>query len=113
MSEDRFYIKDLQPIREFCLNSGKEDIYKYIYSLQQEIQQLKEEKNHMSHNYTKYIQERDKQLDKYKEVIEEVREYITNTVVYEDLGDGYSYNCDKYEEEKLLQILDKARVGDK
>jgi len=42
MSEDRFYIKDLQPIREFCLNSDKEDVYKYIYLLQQENQKLKE-----------------------------------------------------------------------
>lgn len=47
MSEERFYIKDLQPIREFCLNSDKEDVYKYIYSLQQENKQLKNNWNEL------------------------------------------------------------------
>lgn len=43
MNEDRFYIKDLEQIRSFCQNSDKEDIYKYIYSLQQENNRLKEQ----------------------------------------------------------------------
>ena len=42
MNEDRFYINELSEIRGFCLNSDKEDIYKYIYSLQQENQSLKD-----------------------------------------------------------------------
>lgn len=36
MSENKFYINDLSEIRAFCTKSDKEDVYKYIYSLQQE-----------------------------------------------------------------------------
>ena len=42
MNKDNFYIDDLASIRAFCINSDKEDIYKYIYSLQQENQKYKE-----------------------------------------------------------------------
>lgn len=40
MNKDIFYIKDLQQIRAFCLCSDKEDVYKYIYSLQEENKEL-------------------------------------------------------------------------
>lgn len=39
---DRFYTNELSEIRSFCNHSDKEDIYKYIYSLQQENQELKD-----------------------------------------------------------------------
>ena len=42
MNEDKFYINELSQVRAFCLNSDKEDVYKYIYSLQQENQKYKE-----------------------------------------------------------------------
>lgn len=48
--DDSFYIKELRPIREFCLRSDKEDVYKYIYSLQQENQQLQQKVNQLETN---------------------------------------------------------------
>ena len=42
MKKDRFYINESSEIRAFCLNSDKEDVYMYIYSLQQENQSLKD-----------------------------------------------------------------------
>lgn len=53
--EDSFYIKELQPIRGFCLHSDKEDVYKYIYSLQQENQQLKQKVNQLETNIDEAI----------------------------------------------------------
>ena len=41
MNKNEFYAQ----IRAFCLNSDKEDVYKYIYCLQQEDQQLKDRIN--------------------------------------------------------------------
>ena len=49
MIENKFYINDLSEIRAFCTNSDKEDVYKYIYSLQQENQQLKEQVQELKH----------------------------------------------------------------
>lgn len=46
-----------------------------------------------------------------KQALNEIKEYITKTIIYEDLGDGYCYNCDEYDEKVLLQIIDKA-LGD-
>lgn len=43
MNKDNFYIDDLASIRAFCINSDKEDVYKYIYSLQKENQELKKQ----------------------------------------------------------------------
>jgi cell division septum initiation protein DivIVA len=50
--DDKFYINELQPIRGFCLHSDKEDVYKYIYSLQQENQQLKQKVNQLETSIT-------------------------------------------------------------
>ena len=57
MYKDIFYIDDLASIRAFCTNSDKEDVYKYIYSLQQENQSLKKE--------NKQLKERIERIDNY------------------------------------------------
>lgn len=51
--DDRFYIKELQPIRELCSHSDKEDVYEYIYSLQQDKQQLQQKVNQLEDNWNK------------------------------------------------------------
>ena len=43
-----------------------------------------------------------------KQALNEIREYITSHIIYEDLGDGYCYECDEYDEEEFLQIINKA-----
>lgn len=51
MSKDIFYIDDLASIRAFCISSDKEDVYKYIYSLQQENKHLKDLQKNMDKQY--------------------------------------------------------------
>lgn len=46
-----------------------------------------------------------KQLDLYKSVLDEIREYINNTVV---MGDGTKMK-DTMDGERILQILDKVK----
>lgn len=55
MNKDNFYIDDLASIRAFCINSDKEDVYKYIYSLQQENKELKDNWNKLKEYINKYI----------------------------------------------------------
>lgn len=57
------------------------------------------------------IQASNKQLDLYKEVIEEVREYVENNDNFE-LVDLYSQSMADGIQKELLQILDKVK-GDK
>lgn len=84
--------------------------------LQQENQQLKEKRDLA---VQKANEEREKnvdleiELDKYKEVIEEVRKYINNLSL-----DFYDCECNqlivgKYMIDELLQILDKATLLEK
>lgn len=82
----------------------------YIMKLQQENQQLKSDfdlykDNHIYKNYE--VERKDKQLDLYKSVIEEVREYIEDSCYYPEL-ENYS-NMTSEEVKELLQILDKAK----
>ena len=64
--------------------------YKESQKLQQENQQLKEQLENASKNYTKYIQERDNVLD-------EIREYCNE------------YGAITPQEQDILQILDKVK----
>ena len=72
----------------------------YIEVLQQENTQLKENNMSMQEEMARTWEK----ADLYKEVIEEVREFV---------GSEEMYNC-SFEEEtnKLLQILDKAKDSD-
>lgn len=58
MNKDNFYINDLSEIRAFCINSDKEDVYKYIYCLQQENKASKQTINELSNQVTKLIEEK-------------------------------------------------------
>lgn len=112
LQEELTYDVPLEMLKRICVA---------LDYLQQENQQLKEEIKKFQKNYTtkenalqmnkedlvnmlfaSWSRENElyQQLDKYKEVIEEVREFV---------GSEEMYNC-SFEEEtnKLLQILDKV-----
>ena len=106
------------PVEFLKQNFVTVDGKKYI-ELQQENQRLKEKRDLA---VQKANEEREKnvdleiELDKYKEVIEEVREYIDNNTELEHDGDDYGYtewvnikpqNIVFINE--LLQILDKVK----
>ena len=79
----------------------------YIKQLEQENQQLKLDfdlykDNHIYKNYE--VERKDKQLDLYKEVIEEVRELLKRCI--EKYG---VHNMNTKDFDELLQILDKAK----
>ena len=111
MSEERFYIKDLQPIRDFCLNSEKEDIYKYIYSLQQEKQQLEEELKYtvsiVGHN--KIVCEKNKENYHLKQALLDIKEYLKDKEK-EFIDEPYYNNYWEYEH--ILDIVNKAVGSD-
>lgn len=80
--------------------------------LQQENKQLKNDNAVMKAGL---IQASNKQLNLYKEVIEEVREYMkknrTRYIYQDNLGEDWWFeDLDVYSE--LLQILDKAKCSD-
>ena len=101
----------------------KEEILKAYRKLQQEKQQLKEKLDNNTKIYlntSKYASECEGKMvtykyerDKYKEVIEEVREYIDNNSHYFAIdGSSPGFVIDKEEQafcEELLQILDKVK----
>lgn len=62
--DDSFYIKELQPIREFCLHSDKEDVYKYIYSLQQENKELQQKVNQLEEKEELHLNRIDELTDR-------------------------------------------------
>ena len=83
--------------------------------LQKENQQLKEQLENASKNYTKYIQERDNVLD-------EIREYINNYDVFKEFSfplmkrdeenqvkSSIDYEFQTSIKKSLLQILDKVK----
>lgn len=117
MSEELLYNQLYERTKDF----GRTQFIKELMRLERENQQLKETLddkcrtiNALKIALKERTDERDKHSDKeylYKSVIDEIREYITKTIVYEDLGDGYCYNCDEYEEEEFLQIIDKVLGG--
>ena len=81
-------------------NGERYTINGYIIKLQKENKQLKLDyelykDNHIYKNYE--VERKDKQLDLYKEVIEEVRGFIEKHILATET------------EEVLLQILDKAK----
>ena len=79
---------------------------KEINRLQQENQQLKEQLENASKNYTKYIQERDNVLDEIREVIIELRNIIYNSD-YKDFGLSREQYKDRFIH--LFEILDKVK----
>lgn len=98
MSEEKFYIKDLQLIREFCINSDREDVYKYIYSLQQENHQLKEEINEYKRLGYKHLQEKNNKLES---VLDEIREIIN-----QNISSNYDFTKAFYEIENILDKVE-------
>ena len=88
-----------------------------IELLQQENEQLKERITYLENSNNRREEtiinlRHEKQLDKYKEVIEEVREVI-DTYKYVENDDGmYEPILDGYDIQKLLQILDKGGKND-
>lgn len=120
MNEDKFYAQ----IRAFCLNSDKEDVYKYIYYLQQENKQLKEKINtyenpedltlmfmYCDEKSKDKIKELKDNWNKQKEVIDKLIEHINKyesiKAYYEYIDeDGYDeYNYDEDFKKELLDIL--------
>jgi flagellar hook-basal body complex protein FliE len=85
------------------VNEAKE-IGSFIEELQQENQQLKEQLENASKNYTKYIQQRDNVLD-------EIREYIDKAILGYSNWEGTEplYLKDDEIGKDLLQILDKVK----
>ena len=85
------------------------DTKENIEQLQQENKQLKNDNSLMKANL---IQVSNKELDLYKEVIEEVREYMkenrTRYIYQDDLREDWWFeDLDVYSE--LLQLLDKVK----
>ena len=90
----------LANIPEIITQEEFDDVKKAIRELQQENKILKENNMSMQEEMARTWEK----ADLYKEVIEEVREFV---------GSEEMYNC-SFEEEtnKLLQILDKAKDSD-
>ena len=91
----------LANIPEIITQEEFDDVKKAIKELQQENKQLKEKVQDLKADYGTIAQI---ERDLYKEVIEEVREFV---------GSEEMYNC-SFEEEtnKLLQILDKGESNE-
>lgn len=70
-----------------------EDGY-YVDKLEKDIEKLKEKRNQLQ-----------TMVKTYKDVIDEVREYVNNHI-HQETFTGY---MDSYELKKLLQILDKVK----
>mgnify|MGYP003292600440 CR=1 FL=1 len=84
------------------------DVIDYIINLEQENQQLKEElKNHTT--IVNYAYDLSQQRDNYKSVLDEIREYIDEFIIYVD-EDGEVYFKEEFRTEynDLLEILDKV-----
>ena len=82
----------------------------YIEQLQQENQQLKDDNNILKERYQEivnYAYEISVKRDKYKFVLDEIREYIKDTCWYPEV-ENYSNMCD-YEVVELIKILDKVK----
>ena len=77
--------------------------------LRQENQQLKEQLENASKNYTKYIQERDN-------VLGEIREYVIKHRQIYDIDGSIEKQIDEFDilasPKRILQILDKAGSND-
>ena len=80
-----------------------DDLIKYLIELQQENKQLKEQVQDLKADYGTIAQI---ERDLYKEVIEEVREYIEDWL-FDAGGNGASMTYEDINE--LLQILDKVK----
>lgn len=90
-----------------------EDLLLFIDKLRRENQQLKA----TNESLTSLVNSCQKEIRKYKEVIEEVREVIENEIPYlyeidkeyENVEGNTYFTYKEYDNSKLLQILDKAK----
>ena len=78
MNKDNFYINDLSEIRAFCINSDKEDVYKYIYSLQQENEASKRTINELTKQIAKLVEYKKQLKDNWNKLKEFAQEKIDN-----------------------------------
>ena len=69
MNKDNFYIDDLTSIRAFCINSDKEDVYKYIYSLQQENEASKQTINELTKQIAKLVEDKKQLKEQRKKLV--------------------------------------------
>ena len=103
MSEEKIvFVGTMQnKTRDYIHNLEKEN-----RELQQENQQLKEQLENASKNYTKYIQERDNVLD-------EIREYVIKHRQIYDIDGSIEKQIDEFDilasPKRILQILDKVK----
>ena len=100
----------------FEINQELIHLMKRIVEIQQENQQLKDKINTYENPEDltlmfMYCDEKAKdKIKQLKEVIEEVRKYIDNMIVYgDDDEDWYFKEVHEEHYEKLLQILDKVK----
>lgn len=96
---------------------GTAFIKRGVQHLQQEIQQLKEKLAILkcSKEYKEIVETNGivQQRDLYKEIIEEVREYIEHKGSYIDSYDGQRvFYLGEVEQIELLQIVDKAKESE-
>lgn len=111
MSEEQKAIKRLEEMKENYSLNGEDlhyvnILYYLIINLQKENRQLKNDNAVM---IAGLIQVSNKQLDLYKEIIEEVREYLKGFDI-ERLHETYEHNLVNVIE-YLLQMLDKVKEG--
>ena len=95
--------EDLTLMFMYCDEKAKDK----IKQLKDKLKGVQEERDYLFNKTSvenKYLQQ---ERDKYKEVIEEVREYIKNACYYYDLENYSSMTSNEVKE--LLQILDKVK----
>ena len=92
-----------EKIKAYYVSNDIDEVLNYIEVLQQENKQLKEQVQDLKADYGTIAQI---ERDLYKEVIEEVREYIEDWL-FDAGGNGASMTYEDINE--LLQILDKVK----
>lgn len=101
MNKDNFYINDLSEIRAFCINSDKEDVYKYIYSLQQENQASKQTINELTKQIAKLVEDK-----KYLE--NQINGYRNTNINLIDKNKYLEQENKKLKGKQLNQRIDKS-----
>lgn len=111
----------IKVLKEYLDYHTKDDVYekllpatqealRCIEAMLEENKQLKEGNERLQEQkdfWRKEFVDKKEQLDLYKEVIEEVREYIKDACYYYDLENYSSMTSNEVKE--LLQILDKVK----
>ena len=121
LNRDDVEIIDIKQFKGIFANVNDDMLLRNNAALSEENKQLKERITYLENSNNRREEtiislRHEQQLDKYKEVIEEVREYINNNTELEHDGDDYGYtewvnikpqNIVFINE--ILQILDKAK----